>query len=607
MKKEYYDASEVKQSCSQSIKAIITDLYPNAKFKGAEARIGGVDGNAGSSMSVSLDPSKFGAYYDHATGEKGDLISLVEYAKNTNYGGAIEWLGASYTNCTKRKFEPQALQPAPPLVEVDQYTNISEEVVKYALDVRKISLDTLTQYNVKSLKKNPNVACFLDYDLTEHITKIEFSDTREKKIWSSKNCRHNLFGKNVVSPDTTKGSLIITEGRWDAMSFAETGLPAVSIPSGAKNHQWIDADWEYIQQFHTIYLAFDMDDEGENATNEVIKRLGIHKCKVIKLPLKDASEMLQKADAEDLIHAFESAATPESGELISATTLEQETYDLLLNGFENTGDEYFVPNYDLRIREHEMTLIFGLTGQGKSQFISNQIAFDASKQIQTTIASFEQRSTMTFASMMKQFSGDKNIAHDKEKFQKAFQNLAPFITIYNSVDRTDPQKLIETFTYAHKRKGINRFVVDNVMSLDSDRDNNAQQAEIAHMFRKFTKDYPIHLFVIAHPRKPNARDEAATGPPSVADIRGASEWGDIPENIITVWRNAKKHETMAEMAKDGRSEIEIRNFDSSIPDGKIYCRKQRATGEYPMENLWFHKESQRFTMKPLSPMPFIEL
>ena len=108
MKKEYYDASEVKQSCSQNIKAIITDLYPNAKFKGAEARIGGVDGSKGNSMSVSLDPSKFGAYYDHATGEKGDLISLVEYAKSTNYGGAIEWLGASYTSCTKRKYEPQA-------------------------------------------------------------------------------------------------------------------------------------------------------------------------------------------------------------------------------------------------------------------------------------------------------------------------------------------------------------------------------------------------------------------------------------------------------------------------------------------------------------------
>ena len=64
---------------------------------------------------------------------------------------------------------------------------------------------------------------------------------------------------------------------------------------------------------------------------------------------------------------------------------------------------------------------------------------------------------------------------------------------------------------------------------------------------------------------------------------------------------------IAEMVKDGRTDIEIRNFDSSIPDGKIYCRKQRATGEYPMENLWFHKDSQRFTMKPLSPIPFIEL
>ena len=27
-----------------------------------------------------------------------------------------------------------------------------------------------------------------------------------------------------------------------------------------------------------------------------------------------------------------------------------------------------------------------------------------------------------------------------------------------------------------------------------------------------------------------------------SDIRGAGEWGDVPENIITVWRNTKKQE-----------------------------------------------------------------
>lgn len=608
MLKEYYDASEVKQSCSQNIKAIISDIYPEAKYKGAEARLGSVDGEKGSSMSISLDPGKFGAYYDHATGEKGDLISLIETVKNLDYGGAIEWLGCNYTSCTKRKYEPQNLQKPRKLADDESYSRLSKEVIKYAIEKRYITKDTLSAYDVKSLKRDPNVTCFLSMDANNNVTKAEYSDTREKKIWSSKNCRHNLFGKNTVSPNDTKGSLIITEGRWDAMSYYEAGLPAVSIPSGAKNHQWINEDWEYLQQFHTIYLSFDMDDEGQTAANEVIKRLGIHKCKIINLNKKDASDVLQnhKGESEALINAFETAATPESGELIQATSLAESTYELLLNGFENTGDEYFVPNFDLRIRPHEMTLIFGLTGQGKSQFISNQIAFDASRQIQTTIASFEQMSTMTLASMLKQFSANKNIAHNRDEYNKAFNALAPFITIYNSVDRTDPIKLIETFTYAHKRKGINRFVVDNVMSLDSDRDNNAEQAKIAHLFRKFTKDYPIHLFVIAHPRKSGNREDSAS-PQTVADIRGASEWGDIPENIVTVWRNAKKHEDIAEMTKDGRDAIDIRNFDRSIPDGKIYCRKQRATGEYPMENLWFDKDSQRFTIKPLAPTPFTDL
>jgi twinkle protein len=603
MNKQYYDAAEVKISCSQKLKTIISDLYPESKIKGTEARIGSINGEPGSSMAISLDPSKFGSFYDHASDEKGDLISLIEANKNYDYGEAIEWLGANYTTCIKRSYEAKEKKTRPQLAENQKFTKLSKEIIEYAKNVRFISEDALIAYKVQSLCNNPSTACFLSVDDHNQVSKIEYCSTKEKKYWSSIDCDHNIFGKNCCDSSKLKGELIITEGRWDAMSYYELGFPAVSIPSGVKNHQWINEDWEYLQQFHTIYLSFDMDDAGQNEINEIVSRLGIHKCKIISLPLKDASEMLQSKRGDELRKHIESATIPQSGSLISAASLKEETYKLLCEGVENIGDPYFLEDFEIRIRPYEMTLIFGLSFHGKSQFISNQVAFDASNQIQTAIASFEQIPSMTLASFVKQFSNNPHLENEPHEFSKMFDELAPYITIYDSVIRTDPAKLIEDFTYAHKRKGVNRFIIDNVMSLDTDRDNNSSQAAAAHLFREFTKEYPIHLFVIAHPRKPSHENNEK--PPMQSDIRGAGEWGDVPENIITVWRNTKKQEDIENMRLDKRPPHEIMNYNQQIPDGKILVRKQRATGKTPLKNVWFHQDIQRFTTSPMRPTGFI--
>lgn len=604
MNNYYYDASEVKISASQKLKEIISDIYPDAKIRGAEARLGSINGEPGSSMSISLDPTKFAAFYDHASEDKGDLITILEHTKGLKYGETIEWLGSNYTSCVKREYEHKSVQKPKVKQIAHDYVPLTQEIIDYAIDHRAINADTLNEYKVMSWANSSDTACFLSVNHWKQITKIEYWNTANKKIWSSKDCTHNLFGKNVCSPEKLNGELIITEGRWDAMAYHCAGKPAVSIPSGVSNNQWIDEDWEYLQQFHTIYLSYDMDDAGQNAIHDVVNRLGIHKCKLIPLPEKDASDVLVLHGAQALLDSIKNATIPPVSSMVSSSDLKEETYEIMLNGVSNTGDDYFLPDFDIKIRPHEMTLVFGLSFHGKSQFVSNQIAYDAANQIQSAIASFEQISVMTMTSIVKQYSNNAFIANDREMFDEVYDNLSPFVTIYDTYERTNPQKIIDDFTYAHKRKGINRFIVDNVMSLSTERDNNAAQAEAAHLFREFTKKYPVHLFIVAHPRKPPS--DVADHPPKQSDIRGAGEWGDIPENIITIWRNLKKQEDIEEMKYDKRADFEINNFDRQIPDGKILVRKQRATGHTPMKNVWFENETQRFWIEPGTAPSFVK-
>ena len=60
---------------------------------------------------------------------------------------------------------------------------------------------------------------------------------------------------------------------------------------GAKQ-QWIENEFERLERFEKIYLALDMDKEGELAATEIAGRLGRHRCVRVKLPRKDANDCL---------------------------------------------------------------------------------------------------------------------------------------------------------------------------------------------------------------------------------------------------------------------------------------------------------------------------
>jgi len=602
-----FDAAEVKAAASQNIKQIICDLYPDALIRGAEARLGNLDGEKGKanggSLAISINPEKFGSYFDHATDEKGNLIDILSHLKGYTYGQAIEWLGQQYTTCTTRKYEARPLKQRAPLLAQEQYQPLSQQVGEYAIKTRQLSAGTLKAYDVRSATNDPTVACFLSYDSHDQVAKVEYVSTTEKKFRSSMHCDHHLFGKPVCHPEKTQGTVVITEGRWDAMSYYEAGYPAVSIPSGIKNTAWIDEDWEWLQQFHTILLSMDMDDKGQEALPDIVRRLGVHKCQVIKLKEKDASDMLQKGLLEELKKAYGEAEYTASSLLVSASDLREETFTTMQGGVGGSGDPWFFPGLDdFKIRPNEMTLVFGPTGHGKSQTVSNQVAFDANRQIQTVIYSAEQTNHVTMASLIRQFSGNRLIHEDRAEYDRLYDAIEPFVTIYKSTQRADPRKLLEQFIYAYERKGVTRFILDNVMSLGANRDDNAEQARIAHMFREFTKEYPIHLTVLAHPRKPS--DNNKNTPPTESDISGASEWGSIPENILVVWRNKQKGTDIEIMRQDNRSEVEIAHYVEQVPDGELIVEKQRDSGELPRRKTWFDKSCQIVMPGPGLPTPF---
>lgn len=180
-------------------------------------------------------------------------------------------------------------------------------VEKY-LNLRGISKKTLDYADVQS-DINGNVA-FHYYNSDDVLMTVKYrlgrKFNKEKdhaKCWSQKNADFTplLFNMNRVDP--TK-PLLVVEGEVDCLSVIEAGYAnVVSIPNGCANTQWVQYNWEWLEQFDKIILWFDNDEPGIKGRNDVLYRLGTWRTYYIEIPPTETTESGRKIkDANELLY-----------------------------------------------------------------------------------------------------------------------------------------------------------------------------------------------------------------------------------------------------------------------------------------------------------------
>lgn len=102
--------------------------------------------------------------------------------------------------------------------------------------------------------------------------------------------------------------LVITEGEIDALSVSQVQnnkWPVVSVPNGAQGaRKALQKQLEWLEKFDSVILMFDQDTPGHEAAEECASLFTPGKCKVAKLPLKDANAMLQANRGAEIIDAI---------------------------------------------------------------------------------------------------------------------------------------------------------------------------------------------------------------------------------------------------------------------------------------------------------------
>lgn len=593
----FFDYQEVLERASGQIESLIQTLIPTARKQAGCYRAGNENGERGSSFSISTRPHNAGCYIDHADPSvKGNAINLVAITRNLGYEEAGAWLANFLGVQPKERVHLPKVRPAPKINPEAKIMRVGDRELRWGrLDQRSIDYALSRGITEATLKAHrcasaENSILFPHFDSEKKLVLLKaWSTDGQKRIFTNTDPVPVLFGKDQVDPMKTGGRLIITEGHWDAMTWTQLGYPAVSIPSGAGNDEWIPEDWTFLNLFSSILIDFDEDDEGKKAESRVKNRLGIERCRTIHYRYKDANAALQDGHLEVLLAALDSAENAPIERVVDPA----QAWDAVRNRANRThlegGIPFFLPALNFEFRPHELTTWFGPTSSGKTSLINQQMCYSIARGEKVMIASLEQPVAKTIYDLLVQYTGDHNIGC-RSYFREAYDDLTSKVLVYDSMQRTKPEELIATIRLAYRTHGITQVALDNAMCLQVDRSDNTAQAATADLFRIVVSQIPIHLHIVMHIRK--AKDDVSK-PPSLSEVMGASEWTNMSYNIIGVWRDLAKAERISLMRDENMDEEQIEIFNRSIPDGKAFVRKNRETGALPMVSYFYEKETKR--------------
>jgi twinkle protein len=178
-----------------------------------------------------------------------------------------------------------------------------------------------------------------------------------------------LFGSNFFSSGEHK-YVVITEGEIDAATLYQVlGLPCVSVRSASSAASDCISDLAFLSNFERIYLAFDGDSPGREATAAVARLFDYNRVWHVRFDkYKDANEYLQHREELELKNLWHNSRRYQPDSIVS--TLAE--FDSILKEPLKDGVPYPFPSLNRMtygIRRGESVLFTAQEGVGKTEIM----------------------------------------------------------------------------------------------------------------------------------------------------------------------------------------------------------------------------------------------
>lgn len=569
-------------------------LLPAGKMEGGREWVcGDVTGKPGDSLKVTLVGTYAGQWKDWSTdSDKGDLIDLWRLAKNITAAEAINQVKAFLGIVDKVKPSIAKTYRKPPTVST-VVPNPIGQVMLYLKNERKLTDEVIAAYGVQGCPEKRAIVFPGLSPSGELLNRSYRTLGAEKKVWQDSECAPCMFGWCAVPESSYRErKILISEGQIDAMTWAQWGIPAISLPNGTGT-TWVEFEWDNLAPFDTIYLAFDQDLAGKKLTDTIVGRLGKHRCLIVAMPKKDANDCLKEGyKASDAAEWIANAKTPTikklmlakdmAGRLDSALVPQDEPFTLPFLKYSGWRDDQAGFWY----RPAEVTLTAGYSFAGKTTFLNFLQSNLVADQQRTFVASLEMKVEKLLMNLISNFYGKDVTTPIITSFLK---HAGEHIVYVDHVGTLAQDELMEMMWFAFRRYGCTHFVIDSLMRIEGLEEKYPEQGAFISNLQNFAKETGAHVHLVAHLTKPQ-KQTSGEHVPSMYDVKGSSLLINNPDNVIILRRNPKKEELRKKVG--GRLTLEQ---ERSMHDLEVIVEKQRESGWTGMFKLNYDKVRKAYS------------
>lgn len=393
---------------------------------------------------------------------------------------------------------------------------------------------------------------------------------------------NELFGQSVF--EAGQKYLVVVTGEEDALAFAQTlyskkdnteyWTPVVSVTCGDGSIiKQFKANYEYINSFDKVVLAFDNDEPGQKYLEEAARLLSPGKAFIAKFPkgVKDASDMVKANRAAELKQLFWKAVPFSRVDVLHLSQM--------WDDFESEDNNIKIPfpaswshlNEMMNggMEKGEITIIGALTSIGKSSIINN-VVYSLIENTRFKVGAMYLEGTKREvvrdllsldAGMNLRTVNRDNIDIDALK-NRFFENLAKkdqfvYVDHQGSISTAE---IFDKLNYLAKAENCDVIIIDPVQAGVNSSDNGAI-IEFMDTLLKFAKETDTCVIAVSHMRKPSEENPHAV---TEYSLMGSSSLNQIAFNTIL-------------LSRDKMNECPIRKSATKLQ--LVKCRRTGTTGE----------------------------
>jgi len=509
--------------------------------------------------------------------------------------------------------------------------------------ISKLTLDKFMIFTKEEFmpqtEKKESCICF-PYMRDGEIVNIKYRDAR-KNFKLSKGAELIFYNLNAIGD---KKTVIIVEGEIDCLSVYEAGfgkeyskipvevdaegtvlkeeinplgeMICLSVPNGAsKGNQKLDyldncADW--FVGLYDIIIATDADEAGKMLKDELIRRLGVERCKTISYPIeevvplenglkrrcKDFNEVLMYLGADVVQNVINNAQSIP----VDGVYYLEDIFESMIENFRagiklapttrfREFDEYF------RWKKGDITLCTGYGNHGKSffmlQLMLTKSIWDGWKWAIFSPENFPANDF--YDDIIEMYVGKwlNDMTEDEYVEACLFIDLH-FFYVYPDNEH-DINSIHEKFRHLILKKGVDGVMIDPFNQLDSNQKAYQREdqylSEILKDVKRFALLNNVVYVIVAHPKNPSHQNGQPLPIVDTYDIAGGAMWGNKCDQILSYYRpnfhenkNSPEVKVFVQKLKRKRTGGQLGDCDLTLVwSKKRYCNP--LTGETPCDPL----------------------